>query len=205
MAAFVNQEDAMRTAQIDRTTHETKIHLTLSLDGQGLAHVDTGIGFLDHMLMLWAHHGLFDLQVQAQGDLQVDAHHTVEDVGICLGQAFDRALGERSGIMRTAHSYVPMDETLAFVAVDLSGRPYSVFDCTWSAPSLGTMDRDLVRHFFETLAIHSRSNVHAQVLYGANDHHKAEGLFKALARALDAASQVDPRRAGVPSTKGMLV
>jgi imidazoleglycerol-phosphate dehydratase len=195
----------MRTATIDRTTRETEIHLTLVVDGRGRAESDTGLGFLDHMLTLFAHHGLFDLTVQARGDLHVDAHHTVEDVAICLGQAFDRALGDRAGIVRTAHSYVPMDEALAFVAVDLSGRPYAAMDVAWHTSSLGGMDPDLVRHFLETVAIHGRFNLHARVLYGRNDHHQAEALFKALGRALDAATLMDPRRQGVPSTKGMVV
>lgn len=195
----------MRTATIDRKTGETDIHLTLALDGRGRADVSTGIGFLDHMLTLFAHHGLFDLTVQARGDLAVDAHHTVEDVAICLGQALDRALEDRRGIVRTGHSYVPMDETLGFVALDLSGRPYAVIDTTWHAASLGGLDPDLVRHFLETAAFSGRFNLHARVLYGRNDHHQAEALFKAFGRALDAATQLDPRRQGVPSTKGMVV
>jgi imidazoleglycerol-phosphate dehydratase len=195
----------MRTTTIKRKTGETDIGLTLALDGRGKADVTTSIGFLDHMLTLFAHHGLFDLSVQANGDLHVDAHHTVEDVAICLGQALDRALGDRAGIVRTAHSYVPMDEALGFVAVDLSGRPYAVIEVAWHTSMLGAMDTDLVRHFLETVATHGRLNLHARVLYGRNDHHQAEALFKALARALDAATQVDPRRQGVPSTKGTLV
>jgi imidazoleglycerol-phosphate dehydratase len=195
----------MRTATIDRVTGETEVHLTLALDGRGQSRIQTDIGFLDHMLALFAHHGLFDLVVQAQGDLHVDAHHTVEDVGICLGQALNAALGDRAGIVRTAHSYVPMDEALGFVAIDLSGRPYAVIDVTWHAGALGSLDLDLVRHFLETIAIYGRFNLHARVLYGHNDHHQAEALFKALGRALDAATQIDPRREGVPSTKGTLV
>lgn len=195
----------MRTTTIDRTTKETEIHLTLALDGRGRAEVNTGIGFLDHMLILFAHHGLFDLTIQATGDLHVDAHHTVEDVAICLGQALDRALGERAGIVRTAHSYVPMDEALGLVAVDLSGRPYARIEVAWHGQALGGMEPDLVRHFLETVAIHGRLNLHARILYGQNDHHQAEALFKALGRALDAATAIDPRRSGVPSTKGMLV
>jgi imidazoleglycerol-phosphate dehydratase len=195
----------MRTATIDRTTGETEIHLTLEIDGRGRAQVHTGIDFLDHMLTLFAHHGLFDLAIQAKGDLQVDAHHTVEDVAICLGQAFDQALENRAGIVRTAHSYVPMDEAMGFVALDLSGRPYAVVDVAWHSASLGGIEPDLVRHFLETIAIHGRMNLHARVLYGKNDHHQAEALFKALGRSLDAATAIDPRRQGVPSTKGMLV
>jgi len=204
-SAIGNPEVFMRSATIDRVTGETEVHLTLELDGRGRAKVNTGIGFLDHMLTLLAHHGLFDLTVAAKGDLHVDAHHTVEDVAICLGQALDRALGDRAGIVRTAHSYVPMDETLGFVAVDLSGRPYAVVDVTWRTAAVGGLDPDLMRHFLETVAIHGRLNLHARVLYGRNDHHQAEALFKALGRALDAATQIDPRRQGVPSTKGMLV
>ena len=195
----------MRTATVNRVTGETEIRLTLTLDGRGKAEVKTGVGFLDHMLTLFAHHGLFDLDVRAKGDLHVDAHHTVEDVAICLGQALDRALGDRAGIVRTAHSYVPMDESLAVVALDLSGRPYAVIDATWHTGMLGALDPDLVRHFLETVASHGRLNLHARMLYGTNDHHQAEAMFKALGRALDAATQIDPRRQGVPSTKGMLV
>lgn len=195
----------MRSATIDRTTGETEIHLTLELDGRGRTRVSTGIGFLDHMLMQFAHHGLFDLTVEAHGDLQVDPHHTVEDVAICLGQALDRALAERGGIVRTGHSFVPMDEALGFVAVDLSGRPYAVVEVTWHTQTLGALDPDLIRHFLETLATHGRLNLHAAIIHGRNDHHQAEALFKALGRALDAATQLDPRRQGVPSTKGMLV
>jgi imidazoleglycerol-phosphate dehydratase len=194
----------MRTATTHRRTGETDISLTLTIDGRGRADINTGVGFFDHMLTLFAHHGLFDLTVVAKGDLQVDAHHTVEDVAICLGQALDKALGDRKGIVRTAHSYAPMDEALARVVVDLSGRPYAVIDATWTTNALGGMDPDLVRHFLETVAMHGRLNLHAQVLYGKNDHHKAEALHKALARALDAATQIDPRREGVPSTKGQL-
>jgi imidazoleglycerol-phosphate dehydratase len=195
----------VRTATIDRQTGETKIQLTLALDGLGRAQVQTGVGFLDHMLILFAHHGLFDLTVHAEGDLHVDAHHTVEDVAICLGQALNAALGDRAGIVRTAHSYVPMDEALGLVAIDLSGRPYAVIDVAWHTGVLGGLDPDLVRHFLETIAIYGRCNVHARVLYGLNDHHQAEALFKALSRALDAATRIDPRREGVPSTKGTLV
>jgi imidazoleglycerol-phosphate dehydratase len=194
----------MRSATVDRVTGETEVHLTLGLDGQGLGEIHTGIGFLDHLLLLFRHHGLFDLSVEARGDLHVDAHHVTEDIAICLGQALDRALGDRAGIARIAHCYVPMDETLGFVAVDLSGRPHAAVDITWRGIALGNMDSDLVRHFLETVAMYGRFNLHARVLYGMNDHHKAESLFKALARALDTATQIDSRRQGVPSTKGML-
>ncbi len=194
-----------RSAQIERKTGETQISLSLTIDGKGKADIQTGIGFLDHMLTLFAGHGLFDLTVRATGDLHIDDHHTAEDVCICLGKALDQALGDRRGIVRTAHSYVPMDESLGLVAIDLGGRPYCVFDAEFVTPSLGQLGTDLLFHLFETLAIHGRLNLHAKVLYGRNDHHKAEALFKALGRALDAATQIDPRRQGVPSTKGTLV
>ena len=194
----------MRTAKIERTTGETQIVLTLNLDGSGRSDIHTGIGFLDHMLTLFAAHGLFDLSVQAQGDLHVDDHHCAEDVFICLGKALDQALGDRRGLVRTAHSYVPMDESLAFVALDLGGRAYCVFDASFVTPRVGELGTDLIFHLFETFAVQGRLNLHAQVLYGRNDHHKIEGLFKALARALDAATQIDERRQGIPSTKGTL-
>ncbi|MEM7537784.1 MAG: imidazoleglycerol-phosphate dehydratase HisB [Chloroflexota bacterium] len=195
----------MRQASIQRTTKETDIQLTLIIDGTGKADINTGIGFLDHMLTALAGHGLFDLTVQAKGDLHIDEHHTAEDVYICLGKALDEALGDRRGIVRTAHSYVPMDEALALVAVDLSGRAYCVFDAEFVTPKVGQLGTDLIYHLFESIAIHARMNLHANVLYGRNDHHKVEALFKALARALDAATQMDERRQGVPSTKGTLV
>ena len=194
----------MRHANISRTTKETAIELALEVDGSGETDIHTGVGFYDHMLTLFASHGLFDLRVAATGDLHIDEHHTVEDVAICLGQALDRALGDRAGIVRTAHSFVPMDEALAFVAIDLGGRPYSVFDATWRTDRLGALGTDLIGHVFETLAIHGRMNIHARVHYAANDHHACEALFKALGRALDTATVIDPRRRGVPSTKGSL-
>jgi imidazoleglycerol-phosphate dehydratase len=156
------------------------------------------------MLSHLALHGCFDLVVHAQGDLEVDAHHTVEDVAICLGKALDEALGERKGIVRMAHSYVPMDEALAFVAVDVGGRAYAVVEADFAAPYLGGVATSLIPHFFETLAYHARMNLHARVVYGRDDHHKAEALFKALGRALGAATRIDPGRESVPSTKGML-
>ncbi len=194
-----------RTASIARKTGETDIRLSLTIDGTGKAEVATGIGFLDHMLILFAKHGLFDIIIQANGDLHIDDHHTAEDVCICLGQALDQALGERRGIVRTAHSYVPMDETLGFVALDLGGRPYCVFDAAFVTPRVGQLGTDLIGHLFESIAVHGRLNIHARVLYGHNDHHKVEALFKAFGRALDAATRVDPRLGGaVPSTKGTL-
>lgn len=195
----------MRQARIERKTKETEIELELNIDGRGHAEIATGIGFLDHMLTLFASHGLFDLTVRSKGDLHVDEHHCAEDTLICLGKAFDQALGDRRGIVRTAHSYVPMDESLALVAVDLGGRAYCVFDAEFATPRVGQLGTDLLFHLFESLAIHARMNLHAKVLYGRNDHHKIEGLFKALARAMDAATQIDPRRHDVPSTKGTLI
>lgn len=194
-----------RTASIERTTGETTISLSLSLDGTGQASVNTGVGFLDHMLTLWAKHGLFDLEVRAAGDLHVDEHHTAEDSCICLGRALDQALGERRAIVRTAHSFVPMDEALALVAVDLGGRPYCVVQAEFATPRVGQLGTDLVAHLLESVAVHGRLNLHAQVLYGRNDHHKIEALFKAFGRALDAATRPEPRLGdAVPSTKGVL-
>lgn len=195
----------MRRAEIARKTGETQISVVLDLDGDGTYEIDTGIGFLDHMVTHIAAHGLFDLTVHAQGDLHVDPHHTVEDVALVLGMAFDQALGERKGIVRMGSAYVPMDEALAFVAIDLSGRPYTVVDASWTGADVGGLPATLFAHVFESFAVTARANVHARVLYGRDDHHKAEALFKALGRALDAATQLDPRRGGkVPSTKGVL-
>ncbi len=194
-----------RIANVERKTRETEITVSLDLDGTGEYEASTGIGFLDHMLAHVAVHGLFDLRVQAEGDLHVDPHHTVEDAALTLGRAFDQALGDRSGIVRMGSAYVPMDETLAFVAVDLSGRPYAVTELSWSGPTVGGLPVTLLPHFFESFAVTARANVHARVLYGRDDHHKAEALFKALGRALDTATRLDPRRGGsVPSTKGLL-
>lgn len=194
-----------RIAHIARTTGETSITLSLTIDGSGQCQADTGIGFLDHMLTLFAKHGQFDITVKAVGDLHVDDHHTAEDVSICLGQAIDQALGNRAGIVRTAHSYVPMDEALGFVAVDLGGRPYCVFNAEFVTPRVGTLATDVIFHLFESIAIHARMNLHARIEYGRNDHHKIEALYKAFARALDAATRRDPRLGeSVPSTKGVL-
>jgi imidazoleglycerol-phosphate dehydratase len=195
----------MRTAKVHRKTNETDISIELILDGAGQCNIASGIGFLDHMLTHLAVHGLFDLTVRAQGDLHIDVHHTVEDVALVLGSAFDQALGDRKGIQRISHSYVPMDETLAFVAIDLSGRPYCIVEADWGVATVGDIPTSLFPHFLESFAFASHSNLHARILYGRDDHHKAEALFKALARALNAAIQVDPRRKGkVPSTKGNL-
>ena len=194
-----------RSATLTRQTTETTVQLSLDLDGSGRYELTTGIAFLDHMLAHVAVHGLFDLTVRASGDLEVDAHHTVEDVALVLGQAFDRALGDRQGIVRMGSCEVPMDETLAAVAVDLSGRPYAVIDVDWSGPSVGSLPVTLIAHFFRSFAVTARATVHARVLYGEDDHHRAEALFKALGRTLDAATQLDPRRgARIASTKGKL-
>jgi imidazoleglycerol-phosphate dehydratase len=195
----------MRTAQVKRKTLETEITLMLNLDGRGKYNIDTGIGFMDHMLSHVAVHGLFDLELNAQGDLQVDAHHTIEDCALVLGQAFDQALGDRTGIIRMGSVYVPMDESLAFVCVDLSGRPYSVIQTDWHNPEVGGIPTSLFPHFLESFATTARCNLHARILYGRDDHHQAEALFKALGRTLEMATRLDPRRAGViPSTKGKL-
>ncbi|MGE5641805.1 MAG: imidazoleglycerol-phosphate dehydratase HisB [Byssovorax cruenta] len=195
----------MRAAEISRQTKETQIKIRLDVDGTGKHEISTGVGFLDHMLTHLAVHGVFDLTVQATGDVHIDVHHTVEDVALVLGQAFDQALGDRKGIVRVGDCFVPMDETLAHVAVDLSGRPYAVVQAEWHTPYVGNIPTTLFPHFLESFAVTSRSNLHGRVLYGRDDHHQAEALFKALARALDAATQVDPRRGGaIPSTKGTL-
>lgn len=193
-----------RTAAVERKTRETDISIWISLDGTGKYEGGSGIGFLDHMLAALATHALFDLRLDATGDLHIDSHHTIEDVGIVLGQAVDRAAGDRSGIMRVGHAYVPMDESLGFVALDFSGRPYTVFQAQWATPAIGQFPTDLVQHFFETMAVHARLTLHAAV-EGRNDHHKAEALFKALARALRMALARDDRRSGIPSTKGTLI
>ena len=195
----------MRTASLSRKTNETDIRIELDLDGSGQHEINTGIGFLDHMLTHLAVHGLFDLTVKASGDLHIDVHHTLEDTALVLGSAFDQALGDRKGIVRMASCYAPMDESLAFVALDLSGRPYSVFEAEWGSALVGQIPTSLFPHFLESFAVTARCNLHARVLYGRDDHHKAEALFKALARALDAATSIDNRREGnIPSTKGSL-
>ena len=193
-----------RSADIQRDTKETSISLRLDLDGSGSAEIDTGIGFYDHMLTHIALHGMFDLRVKARGDLHIDAHHTVEDVAICLGRAIDESLGGRSGITRMASAYVPMDEALARVVIDLSGRPFAVIQADFRTPTMGQMPTDLVIHALETIAAQAKMNLHCAVLYGRNDHHKAEALFKAFGRALSAATRIDDRRSGIPSTKGTL-
>jgi imidazoleglycerol-phosphate dehydratase len=195
----------LRTAEIERKTAETEIKVRLNLDGKGVVRARTGLGFLDHMLTHIAVHGLFDLDLEAKGDLEVDPHHTVEDCALVLGKALDQALGDRAGIVRMGSAYVPMDESLAFVGLDLSGRPYAVVQVDWHSPAVGGLPVSLMDHFFESLAVTGRLNLHARVLYGRDDHHQAEALFKALGRALDAATLIDPRRQDrIPSTKGTL-
>ena len=193
-----------RTAEIHRVTKETDVLIRLEIDGSGQVEISTGVGFYDHMLHHVAHHGLFDLTIKATGDLHIDEHHTVEDVAITLGQVLDKALGDRVGITRMADAWVTMDEALAQVIIDLSGRPYAVFTGEFDTPKIGGLGTSLIPHALESLATHARMNLHTRVLYGRDDHHKAEAIFKALGRALDAATQIDPRRMGVPSTKGSL-
>ncbi len=194
-----------RTATVSRKTGETDVTISLSLDGTGQATISTGVGFLDHMLTALARHARFDLHVQAEGDLHIDEHHTVEDVGIVLGRALHQALGDFKGIVRMGQAIVPMDEALALVAVDLSGRGYFVFEGQFSTPKIGQLGTSLIPHFLESMAHQGQFNLHVRLLAGVDDHHRAEAIFKALARALDMAVQRDPRLAGqIPSTKGTL-
>ena len=193
-----------RSVKMERITSETKIKLELNIDGFGKADVKTGIGFLDHMLDLWAFHSLFNLKLNCKGDLGIDTHHTTEDIAIALGSALAEAVGEKKGIVRYGFSYLPMDEALLRVALDLSGRPEFVFSGEFIQASIGSLDTQMIKHFFKSLAISSRMTLHMSILYGINDHHKCEGLFKALGRALSKAVEIDPRRAGVTSTKGIL-
>ncbi len=194
-----------RTGQHARRTRETDVAVTLTLDGSGQAEIATGIGMFDHMLSQLSTHGLFDLAVRATGDLEVDSHHTVEDVAICLGRALDAALGDKAGITRMGWALVPLDEALAQVAVDLSGRGGATIDLPLTGYKLGALQSEMLSHFLETFAVQGHFTLHVRLLAGANDHHKAEAAFKALARALAQAVQPDPRRQqGVPSSKGSL-
>jgi len=194
-----------RSAVVQRKTGETEVEVRLNLDGSGRHDIQTGLPFLDHMLARVAVHGLVDLGVRATGDLQIDPHHTLEDVALTLGQAVRQALGERKGIVRMATYEVPMDESLARVTLDFSGRPYCVFEAAWTLPEVGRIPNTLFAHFFESFAQSAGCNLHARVWYGRDDHHKAEALFKAFGRALDQAVRIDPRRTGsVPSSKGIL-
>lgn len=195
----------MRAASVDRRTAETSVSVALSLDGTGRADIATGVGFLDHMLELFARHGLFDLTVKVTGDLHVDDHHTVEDTGLALGQAFLEALGEKRGIARYADIHLPMDEALTRVALDISGRPFLIFRTSFPTQKIGPFDTELVREWFQAFATQSRMTLHVETLYGDNSHHIAESCFKALARAARAAITLDPREGDrVPSTKGAL-
>jgi imidazoleglycerol-phosphate dehydratase len=195
----------MRITTVSRTTKETNITATLAIDGQGVYKVDTGIGFLNHMLEQLARHSLMDITLKAEGDLHIDAHHTTEDSGIVLGTALKQALGDRAGIQRYGHAYIPMDETLTRAAVDLSGRPYLVWNVQFSQARLGEMDTELFREWFQAFTFALGANVHIETLYGVNNHHIIESSFKALARALKAATAIDPRQAtAIPSTKGVL-
>ena len=194
----------MRTATITRTTKETDITLQVNLDGSGQTSLNTGVGFFDHMLDALSRFALLDLTLTCRGDLHVDAHHTVEDVGICLGRAIREALGDRAGIRRVGSAYLPMDEALAFAAIDISGRPYLTFDAEFTAPMVGAFDTQLAEEFFRAVAVNAGLTVHVKVLAGRNDHHKLEALFKAFGLALRDAAAVDPRVTGVLSTKGAL-
>ena len=194
-----------RTATVVRETKETRVEVTIDLDGSGRSSAKTGIGMLDHLVEQIGKHGLFDLTVTATGDLHVDEHHTVEDVGIALGQAIDQSLGERRGIVRMADALVPLDEALASVAVDISGRPYCEVEVAWTLDRIGELPASLVEHLLGSIATEAKITLHARVLKGENDHHRAEAMCKALGRALAAATRIEPRlQGGVPSTKGSI-
>lgn len=194
----------MRNADIQRKTAETAITASLAIDGTGNSEIATGIGFFDHMLILFTKHGFFDLKLAADGDLEVDGHHTVEDAGIVLGQAFTKALGDKSGIKRYGTVFVPMDEALVMVSLDISGRPYLAFDVEIPTERIGTFDSELTEEFLRAFAVHAGLTLHVRLLAGKNAHHIVEGVFKALGRALDEATRKDERIVGVMSTKGML-
>ena len=195
----------MRSARINRQTKETNIELTIELDGRGKTMIETGIGFFDHMLNLFASHGRFDLVLNCKGDLEVDGHHTVEDIGIALGQAVREALGDKVGITRYASFYLPMDESLAFVALDISGRSYLVYDGGEMAPMIGSYDSELTEEFLRAFAFNAGITLHVKILYGSNSHHKVEAIFKALGHALHDAVKINPETADeIPSTKGLL-
>ncbi len=195
----------MRSAKINRNTLETQISVSINLDGSGVSKFDTGLGFLDHMLDQIARHGMMDIEVNAKGDLHIDAHHTVEDIGITLGQAFAQAIGDKKGIRRYGHAYVPLDEALSRVALDISGRPGLSFDCNFTRAAIGNFDVDLVHEFFQGFVNHANVTLHIDNLKGHNAHHQAETIFKAFGRALRMAAELDPRMTGItPSTKGSL-
>lgn len=195
----------MRTATVARDTKETRINVTVSLDGTGRGSISTGVGFFDHMLDQLARHSLIDMEIHAEGDLHIDDHHTVEDTGIALGQALREALGDRAGIARYADAFVPMDECMTRAAIDVSGRPFLVFRTEFPRDKIGTFDTELVREFFQAFAMNAGITLHVETLYGLNAHHIAESCFKAVARALKVAVAIDPRQNGaIPSTKGTL-
>ena len=189
---------------INRKTSETQVSVELNLYGSGKYNINTGVPFLDHMLELWAKHGLFDLNVTATGDIEIDDHHTVEDIGLCIGEAIDKALGDKSGITRYGFFLLPMDETLAEVALDLSGRPFVVFDVSWSQEKIKNFDVSLIEEFWRAVGTASKANLHINLRYGKDAHHVSEAIFKAAARALAAAVSIEPGRKGIPSTKGTL-
>ena len=193
-----------RSAEIQRNTAETRIRIELAIDGRGQSSIRTKIPFFDHMLTLFARHGLIDLTVEADGDIEVDYHHTVEDTGIVIGQAVARALGDKRGIRRYGHAYVPMDETLSRVVVDFSGRPFLEYRRPASADAIGGFPFQLLEEFLRAFSVHAGCNLHVEVLYGRDAHHMAESIFKGLAKAVDYACQIDPRVDGIPSTKGSL-
>ncbi|MBN6885346.1 imidazoleglycerol-phosphate dehydratase [Cytobacillus horneckiae] len=193
-----------RTSELRRKTNETNIQLSINIDGEGSSNLETGVPFMTHMLDLFAKHGQFDLMIDAKGDVEIDDHHTTEDIGICLGQAINEALGDKRGIKRYGNSFVPMDEALAQVVVDLSNRPHLEMRAEFPNQKVGTFDTELVHEFLWKLALEARMNLHVIVHYGHNTHHMIEAVFKALARALDEATTIDPRIKGIPSTKGML-
>ena len=195
---------SIRTATLERKTAETAVKLVLNLDGKGKGVIDSGIGFFDHMLNLLTAHGLFDLTLVCDGDLEVDGHHSVEDIGIALGKAFKQAIGDKKGIRRYGTFYLPMDEALAFVSLDISGRPYLVYDGGEMAPMIGGYDTELTEEFLRAFAFNAGITLHVKVLYGTNSHHKVEAVFKGLGHALRLALEDDPRVEGIPSTKGSL-
>jgi imidazoleglycerol-phosphate dehydratase len=199
-----NNEQAVRKAGLSRTTNETDIALTFAVDGSGVSELETDVPFLNHMLDLFTKHGQFDLSVQARGDIDIDDHHTVEDIGICLGQSLREALGDKKGIKRYASVFVPMDEALAQVVIDISNRPHFEYRAVYPSQQVGSFSTELVHEFLWKFALEERITLHVIVHYGSNTHHMVEAVFKALGRALDEATQVDPRVKGVPSTKGVL-
>ena len=193
-----------RSAIVERKTKETSVLVRLNLDGEGRSKIKTGIEFFDHMLEQLAFHGLLDLEIECEGDLHIDSHHSIEDIGIAIGQAFKEALGEKTGIRRYGHAYIPMDESLLRAVLDFSGRPEFVFNGQFGRYNLGNLDTQMIPHFFKSLAFNCGLTLHLSILDGSNDHHKCEGLFKAFARALSDAIALDPRRMGASSTKGTL-